>query len=153
MAAAPRPPGVEIDVAVIGSGVRRSKLLVPGRLLAELPGAEVVDDLAGTARQLGTPTAAAEFTRRPARKPVPDELASQREVDNDTARKGLTCRSSVRDIAVLAVALLAFPLAMNITTIAASATGPSALPDLPAGGDTPATEPTVQPTSPGTPSG
>jgi prolyl-tRNA editing enzyme YbaK/EbsC (Cys-tRNA(Pro) deacylase) len=38
---------VEIDVAVIGSGVRRSKLLLPGRLLAELPGAEVVDDLAG----------------------------------------------------------------------------------------------------------
>jgi prolyl-tRNA editing enzyme YbaK/EbsC (Cys-tRNA(Pro) deacylase) len=38
---------VEMDVAIIGSGVRRSKLLVPGRLLAELPGAEVVDDLAG----------------------------------------------------------------------------------------------------------
>lgn len=35
----------EIDVAVIGSGVRRSKLLVPGPLLAELPGAEVVTDL------------------------------------------------------------------------------------------------------------
>jgi prolyl-tRNA editing enzyme YbaK/EbsC (Cys-tRNA(Pro) deacylase) len=32
-------------VVVIGSGVRRSKLLVPGRLLAELPGAEVVPDL------------------------------------------------------------------------------------------------------------
>ena len=38
---------VEIDVAVIGSGVRRSKLLLPGPLLAELPRAEVVDDLAG----------------------------------------------------------------------------------------------------------
>ena len=37
---------LDIEVAVIGSGVRRSKLLVPGRLLAELPGAEVVDDLA-----------------------------------------------------------------------------------------------------------
>ncbi len=35
-----------MDVAVVGSGVRRSKLLVPGRLLALLPGAEVVDDLA-----------------------------------------------------------------------------------------------------------
>jgi prolyl-tRNA editing enzyme YbaK/EbsC (Cys-tRNA(Pro) deacylase) len=35
-----------IDVAVIGSGVRRSKLLLPGRLLAELPGAEVVEGLA-----------------------------------------------------------------------------------------------------------
>jgi len=30
---------------VIGSGVRRSKLFLPGRLLADLPGAEVVDDL------------------------------------------------------------------------------------------------------------
>jgi prolyl-tRNA editing enzyme YbaK/EbsC (Cys-tRNA(Pro) deacylase) len=37
---------VDIEVAVIGSGVRRSKLLLPGRLLAELPGAEVVDGLA-----------------------------------------------------------------------------------------------------------
>jgi len=36
-----------IDVAVIGSGVRRSKLLLPGALLAELPGAEVVEGLAG----------------------------------------------------------------------------------------------------------
>ncbi|WP_148614151.1 YbaK/EbsC family protein [Nocardioides rubriscoriae] len=36
-----------MDVAVVGSGVRRSKLLVPGRLLALLPGAEVVDGLAG----------------------------------------------------------------------------------------------------------
>ena len=36
---------VDIDVAVIGSGVRRSKLLLPGRLLAELPGAEIVPDL------------------------------------------------------------------------------------------------------------
>jgi prolyl-tRNA editing enzyme YbaK/EbsC (Cys-tRNA(Pro) deacylase) len=35
-----------IDVAVIGSGVRRSKLLLPGRLLGELPGAEVVEGLA-----------------------------------------------------------------------------------------------------------
>jgi len=36
-----------IEVAVIGSGVRRSKLLLPGRLVAELPHAEVVDGLAG----------------------------------------------------------------------------------------------------------
>jgi prolyl-tRNA editing enzyme YbaK/EbsC (Cys-tRNA(Pro) deacylase) len=35
-----------IDVAVIGSGVRRSKLLLPGRRLADLPGAEVVEGLA-----------------------------------------------------------------------------------------------------------
>ena len=32
-------------VVVIGSGVRRSKLLVPGRVLADLPGAEVVPGL------------------------------------------------------------------------------------------------------------
>ena len=32
-------------VVVLGSGVRRSKLLVPGRALADLPGAEVVPDL------------------------------------------------------------------------------------------------------------
>ena len=41
------PRVLAIEVAVIGSGVRRSKLLVPGRLLGELPGAEVVDGLAG----------------------------------------------------------------------------------------------------------
>jgi prolyl-tRNA editing enzyme YbaK/EbsC (Cys-tRNA(Pro) deacylase) len=35
-----------IDVAVVGSGVRRSKLLLPGALTAELPGAEVVEGLA-----------------------------------------------------------------------------------------------------------
>lgn len=35
-----------IDVAVLGSGVRRSKLLVPGRLVASFPRAEVVADLA-----------------------------------------------------------------------------------------------------------
>ena len=34
-------------VAVLGSGVRRSKLLVTGAVLAELPGVEVVDGLAG----------------------------------------------------------------------------------------------------------
>ncbi|QCW50153.1 hypothetical protein FE634_06555 [Nocardioides dongxiaopingii] len=37
---------LDVDVAVLGSGLRRSKLLVPGRLLADLPGAEVVDGLA-----------------------------------------------------------------------------------------------------------
>jgi prolyl-tRNA editing enzyme YbaK/EbsC (Cys-tRNA(Pro) deacylase) len=36
-----------IEVAVIGSGTRRSKLLLPGGLAAGLPGAEVVDGLAG----------------------------------------------------------------------------------------------------------
>ena len=33
------------SVVIIGSGVRRSKLMLPGRLLAELPRAEVVADL------------------------------------------------------------------------------------------------------------
>ena len=33
------------EVVVLGSGVRRSKLLLPGALLADLPGAEVVADL------------------------------------------------------------------------------------------------------------
>ncbi|MCU1494095.1 MAG: hypothetical protein JWO62_1859 [Acidimicrobiaceae bacterium] len=37
---------VETDVVVIGSGVRRSKILLPGALLARLPSAEVVDGLA-----------------------------------------------------------------------------------------------------------
>jgi prolyl-tRNA editing enzyme YbaK/EbsC (Cys-tRNA(Pro) deacylase) len=36
---------LEIETAVIGSGVRRSKLLVPGRLLGELPRAEVIAGL------------------------------------------------------------------------------------------------------------
>src|SRR3954451_22226604 len=37
---------LDIDVAIVGSGVRGSKLAIPGRLLAQLPGAEVVGDLA-----------------------------------------------------------------------------------------------------------
>jgi prolyl-tRNA editing enzyme YbaK/EbsC (Cys-tRNA(Pro) deacylase) len=41
------PRVLEVDVAVIGSGVRRSKLLLPGAVAAELPGAEVVEGLAG----------------------------------------------------------------------------------------------------------
>jgi prolyl-tRNA editing enzyme YbaK/EbsC (Cys-tRNA(Pro) deacylase) len=34
-----------VEVVVIGSGLRRSKLLLPGRLLARIPGAEVVPGL------------------------------------------------------------------------------------------------------------
>ena len=34
------------DLVLIGSGLRRSKLVVPGRLVGELPGAEVVEGLA-----------------------------------------------------------------------------------------------------------
>ena len=40
------PEVLGIEVAVIGSGVRRSKLLIPGRLAGQLPGAEVVEGLA-----------------------------------------------------------------------------------------------------------
>ena len=36
----------KLAVAVIGSGIRGSKLWLPGRLLAELPGAEVLPGLA-----------------------------------------------------------------------------------------------------------
>lgn len=36
---------VDIDVAIIGSGVRRSKLLLPGYRLGDLPCAEVVEGL------------------------------------------------------------------------------------------------------------
>jgi prolyl-tRNA editing enzyme YbaK/EbsC (Cys-tRNA(Pro) deacylase) len=36
---------VDIEVAVVGSGVRRSKLLLPGHRLADLPAAEVLPDL------------------------------------------------------------------------------------------------------------
>ena len=35
-----------IDLAIIGSGIRGSKLFLPGETLARLPGAEVVDGLA-----------------------------------------------------------------------------------------------------------
>ena len=42
------PRVLDIEVAVIGSGVRRSKLLIPGRLAADLPNAEIIDGLAGT---------------------------------------------------------------------------------------------------------
>ena len=35
------------DLVVIGSGLRRSKLALPADRLAELPGAEVIDGLAG----------------------------------------------------------------------------------------------------------
>src|SRR4029079_12108794 len=38
---------LDIEVAVIGSGVRRSKLLLPGHLAGELPAAEGIDGLAG----------------------------------------------------------------------------------------------------------
>jgi prolyl-tRNA editing enzyme YbaK/EbsC (Cys-tRNA(Pro) deacylase) len=36
----------DADILVIGSGLRRSKILAPGRLLARLPAAQVIDGLA-----------------------------------------------------------------------------------------------------------
>jgi prolyl-tRNA editing enzyme YbaK/EbsC (Cys-tRNA(Pro) deacylase) len=36
---------LDIEVAIIGSGVRRSKLLLPGARLGDLPGAEVLEGL------------------------------------------------------------------------------------------------------------
>jgi prolyl-tRNA editing enzyme YbaK/EbsC (Cys-tRNA(Pro) deacylase) len=36
---------VETDIVLIGSGIRGSKLLLPGRLLADLPAAEIIDGL------------------------------------------------------------------------------------------------------------
>jgi prolyl-tRNA editing enzyme YbaK/EbsC (Cys-tRNA(Pro) deacylase) len=39
-------PVIEIETAIIGSGIRGSKLFLPGRLLGLLPGAEVVENLA-----------------------------------------------------------------------------------------------------------
>lgn len=39
------PAVAELPYAVVGSGIRRSKLLIPGAVLAGWPGAEVVDDL------------------------------------------------------------------------------------------------------------
>jgi prolyl-tRNA editing enzyme YbaK/EbsC (Cys-tRNA(Pro) deacylase) len=36
---------VETDVVLIGSGLRRSKLLLPGHLLGTLPHAETIDRL------------------------------------------------------------------------------------------------------------
>ena len=39
------PAIVELPAIIIGSGLRRSKLLLPGTVLAELPGAEVLDGL------------------------------------------------------------------------------------------------------------
>jgi prolyl-tRNA editing enzyme YbaK/EbsC (Cys-tRNA(Pro) deacylase) len=41
------PRVLDVEVAVIGSGLRRSKLLMPGALAAELPRAEVIQHLAG----------------------------------------------------------------------------------------------------------
>jgi prolyl-tRNA editing enzyme YbaK/EbsC (Cys-tRNA(Pro) deacylase) len=36
---------IDDGVVIIGSGVRRSKILLPGRLLGELPDAQVIDGL------------------------------------------------------------------------------------------------------------
>lgn len=37
---------LDVDVAILGAGVRSAKLILPGRLVGELPGAEVIEALA-----------------------------------------------------------------------------------------------------------
>jgi prolyl-tRNA editing enzyme YbaK/EbsC (Cys-tRNA(Pro) deacylase) len=37
---------VDVPDVIIGSGVRRSKIVLPGAVLADLPGAEIITDLA-----------------------------------------------------------------------------------------------------------
>ena len=39
------PRVLDLEVVLLGSGVRRSKLLLPGRLLADLPGTSLVEGL------------------------------------------------------------------------------------------------------------
>jgi prolyl-tRNA editing enzyme YbaK/EbsC (Cys-tRNA(Pro) deacylase) len=39
------PAVAAADQVVVGSGLRRSKLVLPGEVLAALPGAEIVDGL------------------------------------------------------------------------------------------------------------
>jgi prolyl-tRNA editing enzyme YbaK/EbsC (Cys-tRNA(Pro) deacylase) len=39
------PQVIDTGVVLIGSGVRRSKILLPGRLLARLPDVEVIEGL------------------------------------------------------------------------------------------------------------
>lgn len=39
------PSVLEIDVAILGSGIRGSKLLLPGRLMADLPAVEILEGL------------------------------------------------------------------------------------------------------------
>ena len=41
------PHVLEVPIVLIGSGIRGSKILMPGRRSADLPGAEVVEGLAG----------------------------------------------------------------------------------------------------------
>ena len=45
---------VEVEMVVIGSGVRRSRILLPGRLLAALPGVEVIEGLGTVSSSQGT---------------------------------------------------------------------------------------------------
>ncbi len=47
------PAVAEAGLVVVGSGVRRSKLVLPGALLAGLPGAEVLAGLGTPAEVVG----------------------------------------------------------------------------------------------------
>ena len=87
---------IEIDVAIIGSGVRRSKLLLPGRLLAELPGRRGGRRPGRSAREL-KPRDGHRSPTRNADVAIPTYagvtvVVSSTPVDN-TARKGAACRS------------------------------------------------------------
>ena len=44
---------IETEIVVIGSGVRRSKILIPGCLLGELPQVEIIDELGGVGPSSG----------------------------------------------------------------------------------------------------
>jgi prolyl-tRNA editing enzyme YbaK/EbsC (Cys-tRNA(Pro) deacylase) len=44
---------IESDLVVIGSGVRKSKIILPGKVLARIPGAHIVEGLGLRARAAG----------------------------------------------------------------------------------------------------
>ena len=48
----PMDPYEEADLVVVGSGIRGSKIVVDGAVLARLPGAEVIDGLATAGSKL-----------------------------------------------------------------------------------------------------
>ena len=88
---------VEIDVAVIGSGVRHSKLLLPGAAARRAPRRRGGRRPGRAARQLGTPLRGRVHppaTRKPVSRRTRESACwSTTTPPDDTARKGLTCRS------------------------------------------------------------
>jgi prolyl-tRNA editing enzyme YbaK/EbsC (Cys-tRNA(Pro) deacylase) len=45
----------DTDIVVVGSGVRRSKILIPGSVLAQLAGAQVIEGLGSNSDSAGSP--------------------------------------------------------------------------------------------------